>query len=167
MSKFAFDIPSNPILSHPIPNADSLTLTTLTTTIVNVCKSIWLAKLDKSDCLCLLAFWRQASSLFILYCRSQTHSLEASGKQCRVFCVRGQARCETHLVEITPENENEPLSACLRSRGCFVFYHRPAENIYLWHGSKATLSLKKCAHAAAKLLRNRWVRRLLSRMCVY
>ena len=87
--------------------------------------------------------------------RSQTHSLEALRKQCRVFCVRGQARSEAHLLEITPENENEPLSACLRSRGCFVFYHCLAQNIYLWHGSKATLSLKKCAHSAAKLLRNR------------
>ena len=94
-------------------------------------------------------------SSFYSWFRSNTDSLESSTKQCHVFCVRGQSRSEAQLVEVTPENENATLSTCLRSRGCYVFYHSPVRKVYVWHGSKTTLSMKRCAHYATKLLKKR------------
>ena len=87
--------------------------------------------------------------------RPQTDSLENSPKQCRMFCVEGQSRSETQLIEITFDDPTQPLNSCLRSRGCYVFYHRPGRRVYVWHGGKATLSRKRCAHFAAKYLKKR------------
>ena len=102
-----------------------------------------------------------ADVMYLIPCRSQSDSLESSPKQCRMFLVRGQSRSETQLVEITPDNDTCPMTTCLRSRGCYVFYHRPGGRVYEWHGCKATLALKRCAHYAAKLLKRRWATSLL------
>ncbi len=74
-----------------------------------------------------------------------------------MFCVKGVSRSETQLVEITSDNSTQPLNSCLRSKGCYVFYHRPGKRVYVWHGGKATLTLKRCAHYAAKQLKKRYV----------
>ena len=73
-----------------------------------------------------------------------------------MFYTKVQVKSEACLVEITPDDEELPLSSLLRSRGCIVFYHIPANKLYLWQGSKATQSLKKASYAASKALRNRY-----------
>ena len=72
-----------------------------------------------------------------------------------MFYAKFQEKSESCLVEITPDDENLPLSSFLRSRGCVVLYHVPAKKLYLWLGSKSTLALKKAAYYASKSLRNR------------
>ena len=84
------------------------------------------------------------------------NSLQCRERDCRVFYTKVQVKSEACLMEITPDDEELPLSSLLRSRGCLVFYHIPANKLYLWQGSKATQSLKKASYAASKALRNRY-----------
>ena len=53
--------------------------------------------------------------------------------------------------------QKKPIASQLRSRGCYVLYHRSSGLLYLWQGSKVSHALKKSAITAARMLRNRCV----------
>ena len=89
-------------------------------------------------------------------CRSETHSLQCTINDCRLFCVRVQVREQACLQEITPKHQC-PLASQLRSRGCYVLCHVSGRRLYLWMGSKVTQGLRRAAKKASKLLRKRSV----------
>ena len=95
------------------------------------------------------------SPVFIFSSRSETDSLQSRSKGVRVFSVCGQMKNETCLVEVTPEDRQQPISGCLRSRGCYVIYDAGAGTVFVWYGSKSTKLLKRCATLSARILRNR------------
>lgn len=75
-----------------------------------------------------------------------------------MFVARSQVKNEACLVETTPTDES--ISTQLRSRGCHVIQHVKENRLFLWYGSKCTISLRKSATVAAKMLKNRYNYRL-------
>ncbi len=115
---------------------------------------------DKSSC-SLSSFSVIRVATFCLHvcsypsCRSDTNSLQSHSNTVRLFTVNGQMKNEACLVEVTPEDNLQPLSSCLRSRGCYIVYDASAGRAFVWYGCRSTKILKRCATQSARMLRTR------------
>lgn len=65
----------------------------------------------------------------------------------RLYCVRGEAEAEGHLLEVACH------SSSLRSRVSMVLLSASQALIYLWHGCKSQANTREVARTAANKIK--------------
>nr|XP_057916400.1 supervillin a isoform X2 [Doryrhamphus excisus] len=84
----------------------------------------------------------------IIHAGKREEDQETSQSDWRLYCVRGEAEPESHLVEVVCH------CSSLRSRVCLVLLSVARALIYLWHGCKALEHTRRVAHAAASWIQH-------------